>query len=83
MPATTSRHTQEEFGGYESSRSGSVMSNIQPSHINAFFKRSAKLQKKMGETAKPTVTREHRKLIIENPVSANNSIEKKPAQRRK
>ena len=81
-PATNSCHPKEEVG-YESSRSGSVMSNIQPSHINAFFKRSAKLQKKMGETAKPTVTREHRKLIIENPVSANNSIEKKPPQRRK
>ena len=81
-PATTSCQPQEE-AGYESSRSGSVMSNIQPSHINAFFKRSAKLQKKMGETAKPTVTREHRKLIIENPVSANNSIEKKPPHRRK
>ena len=74
---------QQEEADMETSRSGSVMSNIQPSHVNAFFRRAAKLQKKMGDTPKPTVTREHRKLIIENPLSANNSIEKKPSSHRR
>ena len=63
--------------GYTSSRPSSVMSHIQPGHIEMFQKRLAKLQKKMGDTAKPTVTREQRKIIIENPVSASNSVEKK------
>ena len=67
----------EAENGYDTSRPPSVVSHIQPSHIEQFQRRLAKLQKKMGETAKPTVTREHRKIIIENPVSANNSIEKK------
>ena len=67
----------EAEGGYESSRPGSVVSHIQPSHIEQFQRRLAKLQKKMGETAKPTATREHRKIIIENPISANNDVEKK------
>ena len=80
---STSQQPQEEAGYESSSRSGSVMSNIQPSHVNAFFRRAAKLQKKMGDTPKPTVTREHRKLIIENPVSASNSIEKKSSSHRR
>ena len=63
--------------GYESSRPDSVVSHIQPSHMEQFQRRLAKMQKKMGETAKPTVTREHRKIIIENPISTNNSVEKK------
>ena len=62
---------------HEPSRPGSVMSNIQPNHIEMFQRRLAKLQRKMGDTAKPTVTREQRKIIIENPVSASNSVEKK------
>ena len=60
-----------------SSRPGSVVSHIQPNHIEMFQRRLAKLQRKMGDTAKPTVTREQRKIIIENPVSANTSVEKK------
>ena len=63
--------------GYESSRPSSVVSHIQPSHIEMFQKRLAKLQRKMGESSKPTVTREQRKIIIENPVSASNSVDKK------
>ena len=62
--------------GHES-RPASVVSHIQPNHIEMFQRRLAKLQRKMGDTPKPTVTREQRKIIIENPVSANNSVEKK------
>ena len=63
--------------GHETSRPGSVMSSIQPNHIEMFQRRLAKLQRKMGDSAKPTVTREQRKIIIENPVSVSNSVEKK------
>ena len=45
-------------------------SNFQPSHIEQFQRRLAKLQRKMGEGGRPIVTREHRKLIIENAGSA-------------
>jgi len=69
-------------GGYESSRPSSVVSRIQPSHIEIFQKRLAKIQKKMGDTAKPTVTREQRKIIIEQPVSASNSVEKVSRRKR-
>ena len=44
--------------------------NFQPSHIEQFQRRLAKLQRKMGEGGRPIVTREHRKLIIENAGSA-------------
>ena len=63
--------------GHEASRPVSVVSSIQPNHIEMFQRRLAKLQRKMGDSAKPTVTREQRKIIIENPVSASNSVEKK------
>lgn len=63
--------------GVDNSRPSSVVSHIQPSHIEMFQRRLAKLHKKMGETSKPTVTREQRKIIIENPISANNSVERK------
>ena len=63
--------------GHETSRPVSVVSSIQPNHIEMFQRRLAKLQRKMGDSAKPTVTREQRKIIIENPVSASNSVEKK------
>lgn len=62
------------------SRPVSVVSHIQPSHIEQFQRRLAKLQRKMGEGGRPTVTREHRKLIIENAGSAqgsaNSSVER-------
>jgi len=79
--------THDTEAGYtSSSRPSSVVSHIQPNHIEMFQRRLAKLQKKMGDTAKPTVTREQRKIIIENPVSANNSVEKKsekPSRRKR
>ena len=46
------------------------ITNFQPSHIEQFQRRLAKLQRKMGEGGRPIVTREHRKLIIENAGSA-------------
>jgi len=57
-----------EVSDYES-RASSVMSHIQPSHLEQFQRRLARLHKKMKDTTpQPKVTREHKKLIIEQPV---------------
>jgi len=58
-----------EVSDYES-RASSVMSHIQPSHLEQFQRRLARLHKKMKDTTpQPKVTREHKKLIIEQPVT--------------
>ena len=65
------------------SENESVVSHVQPSHIQQFQRRLARLQRKMDSTPKPTVTREHRKLIIENPPSQQNSLDRTKAKTKK
>ena len=50
---------------------------------NQFQKRFARMQAKLESVAKPTVIREHRKLIIENPLAASHSSDRTDRDRRK
>lgn len=75
----------ERVGGEEGGASDaeSTVSQIQPSQILQFQRRLARLHRKMESTPKPTVTREHRKIIIENPPSTDNSLESKKNKNKK
>ena len=64
-------------------RSEDEMSVVEQSHIQQFQRKLAKLQRRMEVTPKPTVTREHRKLIIENPVTPENSLDRQKTRKKK
>lgn len=61
----------------------STVSQVAPSQLAQFQRKLAKLQRKMEASPRPTVTREPRRLIIENPASTENSLDKAKKSRKK